>query len=267
MRPTKIRKTKSEPWNISDKINSILAFLTFVAVVGTLWSTKIARDALDLQRTQAVISEKKDSLNSIQDSIKNDKFIKLAEQQILALKEQTGAVDRGVRNTEIAERPYFVVKDFGFHKLGKEDKYQWSLKIQNYGERPAFTKETKIYFLNDKFQLTGQTSVEITTLTYKDFVVIHEISPILNGKQMNSITKKEILSVEGHYIAFGISYYDPLLKKNIALHDRIQSFKWIKKDELDLFYRKVGDDLYLYYDSCSDFEDSKILEAIKNTKG
>jgi len=265
-RKTTISKTEKEPWSVSDKINSVLAFLTLIAVIGTIWSTSIANDALAMQREQTVKSEKQDNLNTISDSIKNERYMELTQQQIDALKEQVVALNRGIKNTEISQQPYFVILDFGFHLIDNDDKYLWSLKIRNYGDRPAFVKRTKLYAFDGNFKLTFKDTVTITTLAYKDFVVSHEIKPKLKGIEFNTLSKKDILTIDDHYIGIVISYYDPLLKRTFISDGDITAFKWKKKGESQLFKRKSGEDVYFHYDLCSDVEVSKIRTAIKNVQ-
>ncbi len=158
MAKAKLSKNGEEPWSISDKINSILAGLTLIALVITGISTCISKNGLDLQQRQYIDFQKKDSLSAISDSIKNEKYMELTQQQIDALKEQVVALNRGVRNTEVSQRPFLNIARLGFQIANKNEPDSVILlyKVNNYGYRPSMLKTTKVFIINKDFKLISK---------------------------------------------------------------------------------------------------------------
>jgi len=69
--------------------------------------------------------------------------MELTQQQIDALKEQVVALNRGVKNTEISQRPIIGVIQFGFHKIDDKGNLMLQYKVVNDGIRPLVLKEVE----------------------------------------------------------------------------------------------------------------------------
>lgn len=197
-RPTKLLKSNKEPWSRSDKINSTLAVLTFVALVITGISTCISKNGLELQQKQYVDFQKKDSLNAISDSIKNERYMELTHQQIEALKEQVDALNRGVSNTEVSQRPLLGIDLIGFYLKEVDGTIEAKYQVKNFGVRPVTLSKIYIYTFDSKFDLVDKdTTSPNTQVTSTRFVQRNLKLPAIDGKAIDRVT---LLKVNTFYV-------------------------------------------------------------------
>lgn len=264
-RPTKLSKTEKEPWSRSDKINSALAILTFVALVITGISTCISKNGLELQQKQYTDFQKKDSLNAISDSIKDEQYMELTQQQINALKEQVEALNRGVKSTEISQSPIIGIVQLGFHKIDDKGNLILQYKVVNDGIRPLVLKEVKLFLFDNKFKFADSLRFPSNTTLIKDKAVRQKFSiKGEDGKFMSSINIKDLGKFPASYYCFSVKYFDPFLKKNLSTSSNPSIFKWVNREFM--VFNREGLIEYLDFEICSDIEESKIKKEYAKIK-
>ncbi len=266
MAKTKLQKTEKEPFkwetwtNLSIQI--ILVLITIFSFRETQKSTKTAQDALDLQRIQAIESQKKDSLNSIQDSIRNEKFIASSEQQIEALKQQALALERGVKNTEILQRPLLDIVNFGFH-FSTDSNLIFYYQIKNDGIKPAILDTVILYTFEANFSNSNK------KIDYPNIILANDKHSqvnqpiIISGKKYSTVNEDFILSINSFYCYFVLYYTDPYSKKRYDSHQSPIFYKWIKKPKNDHYIMKKDNEKYYVFELCSKEEEQKIMAALK----
>jgi len=256
-RKTTISKTEKEPWSVSDKINSVLAFLTLIAVIGTIWSTSIANDALALQRAQTVKSEKQDSLDGIQDSSRNARFMELTQRQIDALQEQVVALNRGVRNTEVSQRPVLDISTFGIYYNEKQVEMEGKYVVMNFGVNPAILNTVYIYTFDSKFNLVGKdTSWANTKLIGNKVFQANLALPLLYGEPMD---RANFNLVKQFFVCFILKFTNEVSK--IPVTSNPLMYRWLQKDKYQTL--KSDEQNVLFFNLCSYNEQHILQDKLK----
>lgn len=229
-RPTKLSKSNKDPWSRSDKINSALAILTFVALVITGISTCISKNGLELQQKQYVDFQKKDSLNAISDSIKDERYMELTHQQIEALESQVDALNRGVRNTEVSQRPLLGIDLIGFYLKETDESIEAKYQVKNFGIRPVTLNKVYIYTFDSKFDLVDKdTTSPNTQVTGTRFIQRNLKLPAIDGKTIDRTT---LPKVNTFYICILFEYFDG--EKLCSNFKHPIMYRWIKKERYQI---------------------------------
>lgn len=267
MRKTKITEDqRSFKWDVWTNliIQTSLVLITVCTFFVSQKSTKIAQDALALQRTQLVESHKQDSIKSIQDSTKNERFIQLAEQQILALKNQAKATEKGVRNNIVSQSPYLDITMLGYHFVD-EDKTNVMPRylVVNNGVRPAILKKVTEYLLNEKFKILERPIVERLNYRLTQDKPFLKSQPIfLDDQQYFTFDVNKIARLPNVFRCILLEYTDPFLSKNILIKDKPVFYKWVRMDPKDYIIHEK----YIPLVNCSDEEESAIMKSINEYK-
>lgn len=230
-------------------------------------SADIAQRALELQKQQFedYLEERKG--NRLEDEIKRKVDTALVNNQILALKEQANALKKGVRNTEISQRPYLGVKDFGFHipNLKYPDSVDLEYSLSNFGVRPALLFRANVVLIDNQFRIISYHPTYGNKSIITDGGFAQRFSIRFNGHRECTICDiKDILKAGDIYFYFMFEYYDPFYSENRIVQSQSLIFKWKKntRDNLTL----SGSNDYIYYpaDICTDsIEIINVLKTIK----
>ena len=276
---TRVKKTKSKV-SLSDWIgigglivNIVLIGFTFFALKEARKSTTIAYDALALQQKQTMDAVKKESDQNRQDSIKNGKSVELVERQIYALNQQVKALNRGVRNNEVSQKPQIEVQMLGFviNNLNEPDSVVLSYRLTNYGIRPAILKKSTFWVLDNRFKIVGKHSNEVRTLFVGDkgFAQTIRFTFDLNDLKQDCLicNINDILKIGDLFFCITIDYYDPFLSEEMIIHDDPLFYKWKKRKRSELLQYSSGTSCYYSSDLCSTkSEIDYIAKAINNYK-
>ncbi|MBK6698410.1 MAG: hypothetical protein IPG55_00630 [Saprospiraceae bacterium] len=255
--------TKNEPIKWDTWINTLIQG-------GILLITFFAFDNSRLmnQATLKTIAESnvRDSINSLLDSIRNERFLKLSGQQITALNQQVIVQERGVQNTERTQRPYLDVMQFGFHKIKNKDSLLLLYKIINYGTRPAILEKIDFYIFNRNFELTDSRTFEANSFLLNDKALQNILDLKLNGQNRMYFSLDEILHIDTSYCSFVISYIDPFLSSKQIIKNDPLCFSWIKRPKGLMTSNVTGNDEYFSFDLCQSDKKSKILNNLNKFK-
>ncbi|MBP6809889.1 MAG: hypothetical protein KA138_00100 [Saprospiraceae bacterium] len=269
-RKTTISKSEKEPFKWETWTNLgiqiILVLITVFSFYETQKSTKAAQESVALQRQQYEDAQKQESQKSLEDSEKRKKDIELIEQQIAALKEQASAIKEGTKNTEISQRPFVDIVQFGYHSADDNNQYVLKYKISNNGIRPLVLKKVKLYVLGEQFNFIKLIQTTHNHRLVRDMVVDQRLQSSKGNEMVSLVSKEEILAYSNVYYFFMIYYYDPFLKKYFNTNNTPITFKWVNRQETDLFLSINGNVKYLGFESCSDIEESKIVKTIYQIK-
>ncbi len=254
----------------------LVAFYALIQTSGSIEESKrsadAAQDALTLSQKQYYESKERDSIQGIQDSIKTVRSIVLTEKQILALKEQAAALEKGIKNTEISQKPYLDILNLGFHFADKEFKKEYNYsdslvlgyKVINYGVRPAILKEVILYEFDKNYNPVLSEITKLNTLI-SSTKVFHQTLLVPHDKGgRRKIGLQEITMLNDIYLCFVFKYKDEFTGKEIDTKNAPIIYKWVNREQnANWFVNIEGSDVFLSFDICSDKEELAIKEALK----
>ena len=254
------KSSRSPKLKLGERAQFWTSILTTIA---TFLAVFIAFRALMLQERQANEYREQDRIRSIQDSIKNERFIELSQQQIEALKQQTEVSKENVRQENAYQKPNLSIELFGFHVIDKNGGGPLVFRIKNDGFRPAILKKVTRLIFNSNFKYEEGESIQTNTLLVKDNVF--EGSNVNYNEKTGSYfwSKEEISKFKTHFICFLLEYEDTINKKPSIEKSAPIFFKWEHNPGDKLFPMQSGETVYYNFISCSILEAENIKKAMK----
>lgn len=247
------------------KPDNIISFLSLLVAAWALYYSSQSNDAtikaLELQSRQAVETSKKDSLNNIQDSIKNERFFELSQQQVDALKQQVQALQSATRMDEQSKRPILDVMKFGFHILDEKSGISaLKFKVINRGRRAQLTG-IGIAIFNEDFKCTIQHFEKTNTVLVDDKThETHLILPI-NGKEKSYWSLEDLLKFPTTYFCISTRYQDSF-EQQPQQDNYLYFLKWTSGESTETI--SIDNGLKYYgFDNCSTREESLMKKALK----